>query len=178
MIQTDYDKKYENKKCLCDEMHLFRKCLYINKSNRSSDWKKNKKIKNIIKKKFWNNKFLFNTMKKISNINFLNEISDSSSDESDEKKTNESNDENSSFSFANTTYIINKIKCHNSFHNSVIYDFGAEGHLTFEKNRFWNEIRPASNDQWMNTSDDSLIIIDYETMMVRNMLNQTVRRDG
>ena len=37
MIQTNYDKKYKNKKCLCDEMHLFKKCLYINKSNRSSD---------------------------------------------------------------------------------------------------------------------------------------------
>ena len=30
---TDYDKKYENKKYLCNKMHLFRKCLYINKLN-------------------------------------------------------------------------------------------------------------------------------------------------
>ena len=100
-----------------------------------------------MKKKFRNNKSFFNTMKKISNINFLNEISDSSNDESDEKETNKLNDENSSFSFANTIYIINKIKSHNSFHNNVIYDFEAEEHLTFEKNRFRNEIRSASNDQ-------------------------------
>ena len=73
-------------------------------------------------------------MKKISNTNLLNEISDSSNDESDEKETNETNDENSSFSFANTIYMINKIKFHNSFHNNVIYDFGTEKHLTFEKN--------------------------------------------
>ena len=75
-------------------------------------------------------------MKKISNINFLNEISNSSNDESDEKKTNKSNDENLSFLFANTIYMINKIKSHDSFHNSVIYDFETEEHLTFEKNRF------------------------------------------
>ena len=75
-------------------------------------------------------------MKKISNINFLNEIFDLSNDESDEKETNKSNDENSSFSFANTIYMINKIRFHNSFYNSVIYDFEAEEHLTFEKNRF------------------------------------------
>ena len=170
MIQTNYDKKYENKKCLCDEMHLFRKCSYINKSNRSSDWKKNKKIKNIMKKKFRNNKSFFNIMKKISNINFLNEISDSSNDESDEKKTNKSNDKNSSFLFANMIYIINKIKSHNSFHNNVIYDFKAEEHLTFKMNRFQNEIRFASNDQWMNISNDSFIITGYKTMMIRNIL--------
>ena len=93
-----------------------------------------------MKKKFRNNKFFFNIMKKISNMNLLNEISDTSNDESDEKKTNKSNNENLSFSFANTIYMINKIKSHNSFHNSVIYDFEAENHLTFEKNRFRNEI--------------------------------------
>ena len=128
-------------------MHLFRKCSYINKSNWSSDWKKNKKIKNTMKKKIWNNKIFFNIMKKISNINFLNKISDPTTDESDEKKTNESNDENSSFLFANTIYMINKIKSHNSFHNSVIYDFEAERHLTFKKNRFRNEIWSASSGQ-------------------------------
>ena len=91
------------------------------------------------------------------------------------KKMNESNDENSSFSFANTIYIINKIKFHNLFHNNVIYDFEAEKHLTFEKNRFRNEIQSASNDQWMSTSNDSLIIIDYKIMMIRNMLNDRSR---
>ena len=114
-------------------------------------------------------------MKKISNTNFLDEISDSSNDESNEKKTNESTDENSSFSFANTIYMINKIKFHNSFHNNVIYDFEAEEHLTFEKNRFRNEIRFASSDQWMSISNDSSIITDYGTMMIRDMLNDWLR---
>ena len=36
--------------------------------------------------------------------------------------------------------MINKIKFHNSSHNNVIYDFEAEKHLTFKKNRFQNEI--------------------------------------
>ena len=129
-----------------------------------------------MKKKFWNNKLFFNIMKKINNYNFLNKISDSSNDKSDEKETNESNDENSSFSFANTIYMINKIKFHNLFHNNVIYDFEAEKYLTFEKNRFRNKIRSASNDQWMNISNDLFIIIDYEIMMIRNILNDRSRK--
>ena len=72
-------------------------------------------------------------MKKINNFNFLNKIFDLSNDKLDEKETNKLNDENSSFSFANTIYMINKIKSHNSFHNSVIYDFKIKKHLTFKK---------------------------------------------
>ena len=78
--------------------------------------------------------------------------------------------------FANTIYMINKIKFYNSFHNNVIYDFEAEEHLTFEKNRFWNKIWFALNDQWINISNNLFIIIDYKIMMIRNMLNDRSRK--
>ena len=35
-------KKFKNRKCVCDEVHIFRECSYIHISIRSTGWKKNK----------------------------------------------------------------------------------------------------------------------------------------
>lgn len=85
--------------------------------------------------------------------------------------------ENQPYAFANTAFMTNIINSNsenisnNSLHNSVIYDSGAAGHLTFEKNRFVGDIIPTSEKQWINTPADDLLMIGHGIMLVKGSLN-------
>jgi hypothetical protein len=74
----DADKrnvKKRDRKCLCLKMHLFEECVYICKSTRSSEWKKNKKIRNDMRQRL---KIIetYKVIENVSNTNFLDEITE------------------------------------------------------------------------------------------------------
>lgn len=93
-------------------------------------------------------------IRNVINTNILKEIPEPPRpDKKDCNQKAEPNDENAPFSFANIAFFSANIasgqggRSINPFHNNVIYDFGAEGHLTFEKNRFVGEITPTSKKE-------------------------------
>jgi hypothetical protein len=56
----------------------------------------------------------------------------------------------------------------------VIYDFGCNLSLTYDKARFEDKITSAS--EWVNTSNDKMLIENYGTMLVNDKLeNKTIK---
>jgi hypothetical protein len=56
----------------------------------------------------------------------------------------------------------------------MIYDFECSDHFTYDKDRFINEIRFAC--EWINTSEDLMLIEKYDTMLMNAKLNDHNRR--
>lgn len=79
-----------NRKCLCEKMHLFRNCLYMHTSAKESDWKKNKKIRNDMRHKIKKNYSIYTAIKYIININILKNLKKKKSDQNDVIKSNAS----------------------------------------------------------------------------------------
>jgi hypothetical protein len=74
--KSDADKKNvkrRDRKCLCLKMHLFEECIYICKSTRFNEWKKNKKNRNEMRQR---SKIIkaYKVIKNVSDKNFLDEI--------------------------------------------------------------------------------------------------------
>ncbi len=63
---------------------------------------------------------------------------------------------------------------YSSLHKAVMYDSECSDHLTFDKNRFVNEIRSAC--EWIKTSEDFMLIERYDTMLINAKLNEKKRR--
>jgi hypothetical protein len=57
---------------------------------------------------------------------------------------------------------------------SVIYDFDCNDSFIYDLNRFVNEITSAH--EMINTSNDFMLIEEYETMFVINYINEKNRR--
>ncbi len=191
--QTQNEKKKNNKidkrnvkkrdrKCLCLEMHLFEECVYICKSTRSSEWKENKKIRNKMRQRL---KIIetYKVIKNVSDTNFLDEITEKMikkrqlelDDQSTQKRQknrqneNRQNDEEE-FRFENMTASSE----YNSLYKTEIYDSECSDHLTYDKDRFIDEIRSAC--EWVKTSEDLMLIEKYDTMLVNAKLNERNRR--
>jgi hypothetical protein len=73
--KTDKKNKRKDRKCLCLKMHLFKECLYICKSTRSSDWKEDKKIRNEMRQRLKTIE-TYKAIKNVFDTNFLNEITE------------------------------------------------------------------------------------------------------
>jgi hypothetical protein len=56
----------------------------------------------------------------------------------------------------------------------MIYDSECSDHFTYDKDRFINEIRFAC--EWVKTSQDFMLIVKYDTMLVNAKLNERNRR--
>ena len=126
------------------------------------------------------NRAIFTVIKYVININILKGLEKKKPNQKNVNKFNASEDrpsaelsaENTIFSFANTTNAVSGIRSKNPLHKSVIYDFGAAYHFTFEKSRFVDEIISISSEIWIGTSEKNMMLIhDYDTMIVRGTLN-------
>ncbi len=183
--KSDADKKNvkrRDRKCLCLEMHLFEECVYICKSTRFNEWKENKKIRNEMRQRL---KIIetYKVIKNVSDTNFLDEITEKMikkrqqefDDQFNQKRQksrqneNRQNDEEE-FRFDNMTASSE----YSSLHKAVMYDSEYSDHLTFDKNRFVNEIR--STCEWIKTSEDFMLIEKYDTMLINAKLNEKNRR--
>jgi hypothetical protein len=63
---------------------------------------------------------------------------------------------------------------YSSLHKAVMYDSECSDHLTFDKDRFVDEIRSAC--EWVKTSEDFMLIEKYDTMLINAKLNEKNRR--
>ncbi len=104
-------------------------------------------------------------IKVISDINILNELDED--DKTAQKEDTEIAELNEmTFKFGNVAISAKKIK--NSLSNSVIYDFDCNQSLTYDKARFVGEI--ISVNEWVDISNDKMLIEDYDTMLVNDKL--------
>ncbi len=146
----DNRSKKGARKCVCGEIHEFDECPYIVSSARTSDWTEDKKIVDQIKQKLQEKPWLLRVIKRICNINILDEAI-TPSVELEYRFGN--------FSFANTV-----LKESTSLSKSVIYDSGCSDSLTYDKDRFLGEIKPASG--WIKTPNGQMKVEGYGTMQV------------
>jgi hypothetical protein len=126
------DDKFKERKCVCGEMHLFKECLYIVIAVRKLGWKENVKTLNEARQRILKNARFRTVIKVITDINILNGLRDGETAQKEDTETAEL--EEMTFKFGNVTISATKIK--NSLSNSVIYDFGCNQSLTYDKTRF------------------------------------------
>jgi hypothetical protein len=90
-------------------------------------------------------------------------------DISDVKLTNMTNRKSSKYVnlFINKTF-------NNFLRKSIIYDFDCNDSFIYDLNRFVNEITSAH--EMINTSNDFMLIEEYEIMIVINCINEKNRR--
>jgi hypothetical protein len=65
-----------NERCIYRNMHTFKKCSYIVSFNKKLKWKKNKSIRNHMKKKIKKRLMIYKVISKIINTNILNKFSE------------------------------------------------------------------------------------------------------
>ncbi len=170
------DEKFKNRKCVCDEMHLFKKCLYIVTSTRKLEWTKNSAIREELRQKIKKNSRYLIVIKQIIDINILNELNVQKDQKDQTAETAETDDDHFHFSDMITIsqkVIIMIIK--NLLSNSVIYDFDCSQSLTYDKARFVEEIIFASD--WIDISNESMLTEDYETMRINDKLNDKLENN-
>ncbi len=108
MNNKSSDEKFRERKCICDEMHLFRKCSYIVISARKPGWKESLTIKNEARPRIFKNARFQIVIKVITNIDILNELSED--DETAQKEDTETVKLNRTFKFGNVTIRATNIK--------------------------------------------------------------------
>jgi hypothetical protein len=106
---------------------------------------------------------------KMTNTNILNEFSDSWIKKSRDENTS-STELKASFRFDNMT-LLSQNQIH-FLYKSVIYDSECSDFLTFDRNRFVDEIRSA--DEWIKISNELMNIVNYETMIVNDKLSNKI----
>lgn len=165
------DKQHEGKKCVCGEVHVFRKCPYINKEVRPSGWKEIKAKRDEVRLNILRNIKFFKVIQQLTNTNILEGITKEKV-ENFHGTNREPPQERAApeISFANTS-LINMVGTANPLNKSVIYDGGANGHLTHEKNRFVGEIQPPTSETWVGTPKGPMQVMGYGTMRVAGTLN-------
>jgi hypothetical protein len=75
--------------------------------------------------------------------------------------------------FKYASMFINKT-FNNSLWRSVIYDFDCNDSFIYDLNRFVNEITSAQ--KMIDTSNDFMLIEEYETMLIIDRINEKNRR--
>jgi hypothetical protein len=134
------DDKFKGRKCVCDDVHLFKECLYIVTSARKPGWKENPTVREEARQRIMKNVRFMTIIKHIININIL----DGLNDQKDQKEGTAEDDDHFSFSDVaikpQNVVMLEK----NPPSNSVIYDSGCNQQLTYDKARFIGQIIPAS----------------------------------
>jgi hypothetical protein len=141
------------------------------------------KKKNWLKNTILKSRELFFVIKKIIDIDILNDIKTKnckSKNNNDKKSDNEKTTKNDisdvkiinmtnlkSFKYANM--LINKT-FNNYLWRSVIYDFDCNDSLIYDLNWFVNEM--SFTHEIIDTSNDFMLIEEYETMLVINRINE------
>jgi hypothetical protein len=106
-------------------------------------------------------------IKHITDTNILNELNDSYKKERDENISSSSAELKASFRFDNMTMShMNEI---HFLYKSVIYDSECSDFLTYDRDRFVNDLRSAN--EWIKTFNELMNVTDYETMIVHDKLN-------
>ncbi len=163
--------KFKGRKCVCDEMHLFKECLYIVTAVRKPGWKENAKTLNEARQRILKNARFRTATKVITDINILNGLRDDETAQKEDTETAKLNGTMTQFRFDNVAMIstlVDVLKIKNSFSNNVIYDFGCNQSLTYDKARFVDEITSAN--KWVNTSNEAMLVENYETMLIDDKL--------
>ncbi len=174
---------------MCEVMHDWKNCEHIVKSVKSSNWKCNQQKRKWIRNAILKSRSFFHAIQRIINIDILNDIKaeqcKSKEKNNNDKKFNSektADDDISNVKFANMTsresskYVnlfINKTS-NNSLWKSVIYDFDCSDSLIYDLNRFVNEITSAH--EMIDTSNDFMLIEEYEIMLVIDRINEKNRR--
>ncbi len=164
--------KFKERKCVCNEIHLFKECFYIVNAARKSEWKESVKTLNEARQRILKNARFKTVIKVIIDINISNELNEDN--ETTQKEDTETAElDEMTFKFDNVTISATNIK--NSLSHNVIYDFGCNQSLTYDKIRFIDgKITFAS--EWVDTSNDKMLVENYETMLINDKLeNKTIK---
>jgi hypothetical protein len=171
-------------------MHNLKNCEHFVKSVKSSNWKCNSQKRKWIRDAIKENRNLYHAIKKIADIDILNDIKKkdckwrSRKNKNDKKSDSEKTAEDaiSDVKFVNMTSMksfkyaslfINKT-FNNFLWRSVIYDFDCNDSFIYDLNRFVNKMTFAH--EMIDTSNDFMLIEEYETMFVINRINEKNRR--
>ncbi len=187
-ISSENDRS-EKRQCVCKVMHDWKNCEHIVKSVKSSNWKCNQQEKKWIKNAILKSRSLFHAIQRIIDIDILNDIKaeqckSKKKDNNDKRFNSEktANDDISNVKFANMTnresskYVnlfINKTS-NNFLWKSVIYDSDCSDSFIYDLNRFVNKITSAH--EMIDTSNDFMLIEEYEIMLVIDRINEKNRR--
>jgi hypothetical protein len=174
---------------VCEVMHDWKNCEHIVKSVKSSNWKCNQQEKKWIKDAILKSRSLFHAIQRIIDIDILNDIKveqcKSKEKNNNDKKFNSektADDDISNVKFANMTsresskyanLSINKT-FNNLLWKSVIYDSDCSDSFIYDLNRFVNKITSAH--EMIDTSNDFMLIEEYEIMLVIDRINEKNRR--
>ncbi len=168
-------------------MHDWKNCEHVVKAVKSSNWKCNQQKKKWLKDTILKSQELFFVIKKIIDIDILNDIKTKdckSKNNNDKKSDSEKTTKNdtSNVKFVNMTNLrsskyasmfINKT-FNNFLWRSVIYDFDCNDSFIYNLNRFVNEMTSAH--EMIDTSNDFMLIEEYEIMLVIDRINEKNRR--
>jgi hypothetical protein len=171
-------------------MHNWKNYEHIVKFVKLSNWKCNQQEKKWFKNTILKSREFFFVIKKIINIDILNDIKikdcfkKNNNDNNDKNSENEKTAENviSNVKFANITNLrsfkyvnmfINKT-FNNFLWKSVIYNSDCNNSFIYDLNRFVNEMTFAH--KMIDTSNDFMLIEEYEIMLVINCINEKNRR--
>jgi hypothetical protein len=188
-ISSENDRS-EKRQCSCEMMHDLRNCEHIVKFVKSSNWKCNSQERKWIRDAIKKNRNLYHAVKKIADIDILDDIKKedckwkSRKNKNDKKFDNEktTEDDISNVKFVNMTSMksfkyaslfINKT-FNNLLWRSVIYDSKCNDSFIYDLNRFVNEVTSAH--EMIDTSNDFMLIEEYETMLVIDRINEKNRR--
>ncbi len=187
-ISSKSDKS-EKRQCVCEVMHDWKNYEHIVKSVKSSNWKCNQQERKWIRNAILKSRSLFYAFQRIIDIDILNNIKaeqckSKEKNNNDKKSNNEktANDDISDVKFTNMTnrksskyanLFINKT-FNNFLWKNVIYDFDCNDSFIYDLNRFVNEITFAH--EMIDTSNDFMLIEDYEIMLVIDRINEKNRR--
>jgi hypothetical protein len=167
-------------------MHDWKNCEHIVKVVKSSNWKCNQQKRKWLRDTILKSREFFFAIKKIIDIDILNDIKteDCKKNNNDKKSDSEKTAENdtSNIKFANMTNL-RSFKYANMFINktfnnllwrSVIYESDCNDSFTYDLNWFVNEVTSAH--EMIDTSNDFMLIEEYETMFIIDNINEENRR--
>jgi hypothetical protein len=124
----------------------------------------------------------YKAIKGVFDTNFLNGITekivrkrqqeffDDSQSNQNQKRQKNRQDDDEEFRFDNMTASSE----YSSLHKAVMYDSECSDHLTFDKDRFVDEIRSAC--EWIKTPEGLMLIERYGTMLINAKLDEKNRR--
>ncbi len=189
-ICSDHHKNSDKaRQCICDCMHDWNKYDHILKSIKSSNWKCNSQKRKWAKEAIKNSRWFYFKIKNMTNIDILDKIK-SKNCKNDKKEKNDKKSDNEkklkddisivkfvnmtqkrSFKYANS--FINKT-FNNFLWRSVINDSDYNDSFIYDLNRFVNKMTSAH--KMIDTSNDFMLIEEYETMLVIDRINEKNRR--
>jgi hypothetical protein len=129
-------------------------------------------VRNEMREKIKKRLMIHRVIKHITNTNILNELNDSYfKKKKNENISSSSTELKASFRFDNmiTSSHMNEI---HSLYKSVIYDSKCSDFLTFDRDRFVDDLRSAN--EWIKTFNELMNVVDYETMIVNDKLSNKI----